>query len=339
MLIGREGIEFFRKACQATYLCPMRLAVVIPFYNAVDWLRICVDSLLQSSRLPEGIYIVNNSTEKVDFSSFETMNRVFVLQAKPAIGFGRANNLGAQAAMAAGAEVVVILNQDAKVHENALESLVVAMSANPEVAIAAPLVFNYHADWKRIDDAYLKMYLAPVPDLLSDFICGNQMRPVYPLKHAVSGACLAIRSSVIHALGLFEPAINMYGEDVDLFQRYSGYGHQTVLVPTAKLAHKHGHANSQGAELRKIRNLIHRHTPYALWKKPATTLLKRVTSVLAFLAADYAGTIAKGEGTTALAFLWTDLSLPFRLMSINGRKNPEVLKKAIFEQCLKDKKS
>lgn len=317
----------------------MRLAVVIPFYNAVDWLRICVDSLLLSSRLPECIYIVNNSTVDVDLSSFEAMGQVFVLQAQPAIGFGRANNLGTQAATAAGAEVVVILNQDAKVHERALETLVDALSNHPEVAIAAPLVFNYDADWKRIDDTYLKMYLAPVPDLLSDFICKNPIRSVYPLKHAVSGSCMAIRTSVIQTLGLFEPAISMYGEDVDLFQRYTCYGHQTVLVPASRVAHKHGHASSKGRELRKIRTQIHRHTPYALWKNPIKPLSKRLTSILTYLAADYAGALARGMGTTAWAFLWTDLSLPFRLLSINGRRNPEVLKKAISKQCLKDKKN
>ncbi|MCC6410309.1 MAG: glycosyltransferase family 2 protein [Saprospiraceae bacterium] len=317
----------------------MRLAVVIPFYNAVDWLRICVDSLLQSSLLPESIYIVNNSTIQVDLSGFAVKDRVYILEDNPAIGFGRANNLGTQAAINTGAEVVVILNQDAQVHEKALERLADALLNHPEVAIAAPLVFNYDADWKRIDDTYLKMYLTPVPDLLSDFICNNPLKPVYPLKHAVSGSCMAIRSSVIQTLGLFEPAISMYGEDVDLFQRYACYGHQTVLVPSSKVAHKHGHASSEGRELRKIRTLIHRHTPYALWKNPVKPLLKRVTSILSFLAADYAGALAKGKIATILAFLWTDGSLPFRLISINSRRNPEVLKKAIFEQCLKDKKN
>ncbi len=210
---------------------------------------------------PDLLFVVDNSTRPVDLGFCANFSAVHIIRAQPGIGFGRACNLGARAALQAGAETVVFLNQDAVVHGDALKNLTVAMVLHPDVAVAAPVVYRYGGAWDSIEETYFRMYLAPLADLLSDALIGKPLQQVYSIRHAVSGACLAVRASALATWGLFDPGIHMYGEDVDLFERYTGLGGRIVLAPNAKIAHKHGHVSAEGPELRNIRRQIHRNTP------------------------------------------------------------------------------
>lgn len=286
----------------------MRVAVVIPFYNGDVMIRPCVESLLSGTYPLQAIYIVNNSTLPTQVAHFFSDNPlVQVLDTQPGIGFGRANNVGAYKAIAAGAELVVTLNQDAHVFSDTIAALVQPFVSDAGIALAAPLICTYEAPY-LLSDTYLKMYLAPMTELLSDVFLAPVLKPYYHIPHAVSGACMAIRTSAIQALGLFDPLIHMYGEDVELFGRYKGRGYGVVLVPAAKVAHAHGHALAQGQAWQRIKQQIHRHTPYSIWTSPGVALLGRIRALCVYLLREYASAAFKGKILLLAGFLAEDLS-------------------------------
>lgn len=61
--------------------------------------------------------------------------------------------------------------------------------------------------------------------------------PVTMATSWFSGACVMFRASVYRAVGGFDDAIFMYGEDVDLSFRLRARGHELLYVPSARFRH------------------------------------------------------------------------------------------------------
>ena len=76
---------------------------------------------------------------------------------------------------------------------------------------------------------------------------------------AGTAACLMIRSRDFHAVGGFDEAFFMYGEDLDLCRRLREAGHRGLYAPEARALHLKGEASRQ--QSRKMLIEFHR----AMW--------------------------------------------------------------------------
>jgi GT2 family glycosyltransferase len=63
-----------------------------------------------------------------------------------------------------------------------------------------------------------------------------------------TGACLAARTATLRRLGPFDPAIHLFGEDLDLCLRARAAGIRTVLHPDLRIRHAGGHATMRRGE-------------------------------------------------------------------------------------------
>jgi GT2 family glycosyltransferase len=314
----------------------MRVSVVIPFYNGDDIILPCITSILNGHLKPDKIYIINNSSTSTKIHSlFDVELSISVIDCKSSIGFGRACNIGAFHAINDGFDIVIFLNQDTIVYNNSIEELISPLKNQSSISICVPLICNYENN-HRLEETYYKMYVAPIHEMVSDSITRSILKPFYEIKHAISGACLAIRSNDIKQLGLFNPMIWMYGEDTELFSRYISHSKKSVIVPSSIISHAHSHAVASGNNLYRIKRNIHKNTPYSIWNVSVYSLSDKVKKLIIFIIKDYGSAINKKHWKLIFDFIVTDLTLPFRILKFKKYQDVEVLKAEIKKKVVED---
>jgi GT2 family glycosyltransferase len=164
------------------------------------------------------------------------------------IGFGAANNIGMEIASG---RWLLLLNSDAWPVDDAIERLAAFGEAHPRAGIVGPRLRNPdgslqrsvrgHPTLWRIATEYLFLrHLAPRSRALNAFYGGGfdhaSVREVEVLK----GAVLLVRRESSEAVGGFDPAYFMYGEEMDLCYRVREAGWAVVFDPDAEFVHVGG---------------------------------------------------------------------------------------------------
>lgn len=163
---------------------------------------------------------------------------VRVMEAGTNLGFSGGNNLGIRAALEAGADCVLLLNNDAQLLPNALERLRAALErCGPQTWAAAPkIVYRSNPsviwaaggrfDWWRgvsVDRGFNE------PDQ-GQYDVGGEIG-------FANACCLLIRSEAFRRLGLLDEGYFMYFEDSDFAARLGRAGGRIVYEPGAGALH------------------------------------------------------------------------------------------------------
>jgi len=270
------------------------VCVVIPYYRGANFIGPCVASLLVDLE-PGGVgyrvLIVDNDASRggatardrdrsaadaVDgwssasqalCAALETLpdearDVVRVVGTRPAIGFGRAVNVGVYRAIADGARVVVVLNQDAVVSPGSVKHLYEAVTSPDGPGVAGPLHMNLGLT--QIAPFFIRNGLAQSPRLVTDALNGTSRRSWYSVS-MVSGACFAVRADVVREVGLFDPIFHMYGEDNEWMERVRAAGFGVGLVPDARIGHAHGNTGARGAARARVDAAVRQSATLRSW--------------------------------------------------------------------------
>ena len=191
------------------------------------------------------------------------------------IGFGRGNNLAAEHATG---EYVLLLNPDTVVTERAIDRLVTFARANKRAMIwGGRTVFadgrlNPASCWQRITPWNLMTRatglaaIFPKSGVFNSEAYGGWARDTVREVDIVSGCFLLIPRSIWLALGGFDPAYFMYGEEADLCLRARRIGARPMVTPEAVIVHYGGasEATRAGKMIKLLAakaTLIDRHWP------------------------------------------------------------------------------
>jgi GT2 family glycosyltransferase len=153
------------------------------------------------------------------------------------IGFGRANNLGAEQAKG---DILFLLNSDTIVRSDILSAAEVRFAADGRLGILAP----------RLDlpDGNRQAFAFGALPTLADAVLRRHRSE--PLEW-VSGAALFIRRELFASLQGFDPGFFMYFEDVDLGYRAKQAGWHLAVAEDLSLVHLGGASTSRQAARRK----------------------------------------------------------------------------------------
>jgi GT2 family glycosyltransferase len=167
-------------------------------------------------------------------------------------GFGAASNAGVE--RAAG-DVTVLLNPDCEAVDASLAQLAALARAHPR-ALHAPRLLEAGGGVQR--SAH------PLPGTLGALLAAPLHAPLLPrgLRERVEphragrprtvgwaiAACLAAPTALLRELGPFDPAVHLFGEDLELALRARGRGIPTVLHPHLRVRHTGGHATQRDGE-------------------------------------------------------------------------------------------
>ncbi len=196
-----------------------------------------------------------------------------VLRLSQNLGFGRANNIGIKYAFEQGADHILLLNQDAYVQPDAIEKLVDLQRSTPEYAILSPL--HLDGTGNNLDKRFLYHITksAGGRQLFSDLLLGIPREEVYSVEF-VNAAIWLLSRNCIEKVGLFNPAFEHFGEDMEYADRVRFFGFQIGIAPSLKAFHARNQESSKSTTSIKryeletkamIRYRLSRKTPGTLF--------------------------------------------------------------------------
>src|SRR5690606_11201876 len=148
--------------------------IIIVTYNSMPW----IDKCLKSCKGNRVVVIDNASTDETISFIKSNFPDVDLLPQDKNLGFGQANNLGIKYALAQGAEYVFLLNQDAYLHTECIETLIAVHKQNPEYGILSPIHLNGKGD--RLDQNFSNyVSYRNNQNFYSDFIINKPLKAVY----------------------------------------------------------------------------------------------------------------------------------------------------------------
>ena len=226
-----------------------RIAAVVLNFRTPDETLLAVKSLLASRRPLDDLIVVNND------STDDTRERLKAVRAEITyfhtgtnLGFSGGMNQGIRAALARGADRVLLVNSDVIVPPDAVEHLEQSLSSVPGAGIAGPVVLA-RSEPDRI--ASLGISYAPLSGRMrhrgnGTYIAERQPTPKNQVVDGVSGCLMLIRREVFDAIGLLDEDYFFSFEDLDFCLKARRAGFVTVLAGAAAVYHEGG--QSLGAQ-------------------------------------------------------------------------------------------
>ena len=281
----------------------VRTAAVVVTWEGGATTERCVASLLAQDRPADEVIVVDNASSASERgrlrAAFADRAQVRLLLLDDNRQFAGGLNAGARTAIAAGAERLLLLNNDTVLAPDALGRLQDALTATCGGGIAGPRV----VDLRRPDRVLSagerhSLPLLCVPRTLVRY--RRSTREPYPVS-GVMGCALLVTRACFEAVGGFSDEIAVYYEDVDfcLTARARGYG--AVVEPRAVVQHDGLRGFASGltpwAAYLKARN------PWLVMRRHGGTaaLLAFVPVYLAMVGASAALYLLRGRGDVVRA--------------------------------------
>ena len=199
------------------------ITVLLVTYNSAAILPWSLEPL---SRHPHVIVVDNASRDDTLPVVRRLLPQARVIEAGANLGFGRANNLGLQAAAT---PLVLVLNPDCRVADDALEALGHAARRWPQAALLAPLLYDAPG---RLGDSWRGVGGVPTPPQAERTPPDGDVSATF-----VTGAAMLVRRQQVLPLGGFDPWFFLYHEDDELCGRIRQAGLDIVVVADARAEH------------------------------------------------------------------------------------------------------
>ena len=232
------------------------VSVLVVNYNTERLLAPMWDALMMARRALElQVIVVDNASRDRSVALLHEDPRFAgskVIANNVNVGFGRANN---QAVRIAAGRYLLLLNTDAFVYPESLETTVAYMDAHPQYGVLGVQLVG------RDGQAQPSCRYFPTP--WNVFLLQSGLSRFFPRVQAVDdlawdhasprecdwvpGCYLMIRREVVDKVGLFDPRYFMYCEEVDLCRRVKASGWGVVFFNGTRVLHLGGEsAKSEG---------------------------------------------------------------------------------------------
>jgi GT2 family glycosyltransferase/glycosyltransferase involved in cell wall biosynthesis/Flp pilus assembly protein TadD len=240
------------------------VSVVILTYNALDYTKRCVDSLLEHTNYPhEIIFVDNGSTDgtKDYLRGVVASNPNYqLIDNKTNRGFAAGNNQGVRAARGT---YVLLLNNDVLVGDGWLESMVSALERDERIGMVGPIT-NYISGRQRLTD---------IPYQRDDEFYGfattvrTANRGKVTPRRRIAGFAILTRKALFDELGGLDESFgsgNYEDDDFCLRAREKGYA---IMVDESTYIHHFGSRSftenqiDYGASLKKNEQLFRTKWP------------------------------------------------------------------------------
>lgn len=218
------------------------VSFVIVNYNTLTLTKDCVQSISnQREAPPYEIIIVDNASPDGSGAKLAQAlgKKAQVIRAERNLGFGAANNLGAQAAAG---RYLFLVNSDTLLPPNCLWEMVEMADKHAEYGLLAPRVLlpgrrrdTQPASFGRT--ATIGRLLSRRNDLPSSYL--DKFDEIAPCDW-VTGAAMLIPADVFWSVGGFDSRYFMYWEDQDLCTSIRRAGWKIGVVPDTTITHLGG---------------------------------------------------------------------------------------------------
>jgi GT2 family glycosyltransferase len=197
-------------------LTDLKIFVIIVSFNGIKYIDNCLQSVLAST-LPVRIVVIDNNSTDDTVSQIEkkylSSNLTLIKQTKN-LGFGKANNIGLEYAIARKGDYVFLLNQDACIEPDTIKNLICAALNNQQFGILSPLQIN------ELQNQPKRCFAR------------GEIGQIYSVKF-IPAALWLLPIYAVKRIGGFDPSFFHYGEDNDYINRVRFHGLKVGVCPAA----------------------------------------------------------------------------------------------------------
>ena len=280
-----------------------RVAIVVLTWNGKDLTLACLESLVSLDYEAATVIVVDNGSTDGTAAAVKNAyaGRVVLIENPRNLGFSRGNNVGIRRALAEGADLVLLLNNDTTVDPALVRRLADVIRSSDDIGIVGPKIY-YASPSDRI-------WFAGGEVLLSRGISRHigirqkdtgQYDSIRDVDY-ITGCALMARREVFETIGYLDPVFPAYYEDADFCMRAKRAGFRIVYVPEGRVWHKI--SASTGGQLgrakisRKLRSTFLFLRRYASWRHWLTIPFFFTADAVRILALVAAGRIRDASGS------------------------------------------
>jgi GT2 family glycosyltransferase len=227
------------------------IAAILINYNSNSYTKNCIESIIAktASSLNYQIVIIDNASEKEDFSSLESYienkkyYNVQLVRSVINLGFGAGNMLVVHYS---NANYLAFINNDSLLSNDCLSIIYSKITNNPDFGICGPLA--YKEDGSLLPT--LDHFASPAKEILGRKLLEKLNPEKYPNRKIIysepkrgqfiSGSFMIVKSEDFNTVGGFDTNLFLYFEETDLCKRLSKIKKYAYLIPEAKYVHFHG---------------------------------------------------------------------------------------------------
>lgn len=229
----------------------MDVSIIIVNYKTPKLCVDCIHSVFEKTYglVYEIIIVDNNSCDNsIDILKKEFGSQIKIIKSNSNLGFGKANNLGAEGA---NGKYLFLLNSDTLLKNNAIKILYDFIDKNRDVGIVGANLFDknnkptHSFKFNQIDQEGLKVYglLKTVSFKLKrnplEWEFNDSGNPL-EIHGYITGADLMIKKSIFNEVGGFDKDFFMYFEESEMTYRVKQLGYKIFSVPDAQIIHLEG---------------------------------------------------------------------------------------------------
>ena len=216
----------------------MQTGVVVLHFGDPEDTRACLRSLAGSHQPAAPLVVVDNGTRTLTAADVTALVPAAQFLALPEnLGFAGGCNVGLRRALAAGAESVVLLNNDAQVAPDCLEALRQAADGSRVAAVGAKVLSA--TDPSRLWAAWGNLtWRAALVEMVGR---GEPDGPRFNTTHdvdTVPGTVMLLTRAALDDVGFFDERFFAYHEDLDWCTRARARGWRICFAPNARATHR-----------------------------------------------------------------------------------------------------
>jgi GT2 family glycosyltransferase len=250
------------------------IGVVTVTYNSAHVLDGFLSSILAQSHHNFILYVIDNASldDTLERLARYDDRRIILIANRENAGVAKGNNQGICAALEAGCESVLLINNDTEFGDDLFLRLCTGLRDH-QCAMAVPKIM-YFEETNHIWCAggyfdRLKGYLGVHSG--QDEVDRGQFDQVRRVEYSPT-CCMLIRKEVFERIGLMDEQYFVYFDDADFCLRARNNGIALVYLPKAKLWHKVSSLTGGGESEFAIHQLARNHIYYirknfAFWKR------------------------------------------------------------------------
>ena len=232
---------------------PLDLSIVIVNYNAKNYLRNCLLSILSIPRnfTYEIIVVDNKSLDGGVEMIKDEFSDIRLIENQSNKGFSAANNQGARVSRG---KNILLLNNDTIIPSGSLETMISIMDKNPGVGLLGCRLKNgdgtlQQSFGKSINFFYdfFRKYITNLYWKRKNHLIGKYLIWRHDKSKEVAwvkGACMLVRRQALFDVDLMDENFFVFFEEVDLSLRIRQLGWKILYTPSAEIIHFGGVSTS-----------------------------------------------------------------------------------------------
>ena len=230
------------------------LSIIIVSWNVRDLLMSCLRSVdRETYGIRYEIFVVDNASDDQSAQMVrQQFPEVMLIANEVNRGFAAACN---QALRRARGRMILLLNPDTLIFNNALEKLTQWMDERPKIGILGPQILNTDLSIQPSTRTFpsLGIQILVILKLHRAFSFFPSVARYFGLNQALSphrvdqvmGACFLIRRQTFQSIGYFDERFWIWFEEVDYCRRAADAGWETWYTPIAQVMHQKGRSFEQ----------------------------------------------------------------------------------------------